>query len=52
MGGCPNRAENFWKTDGKTPEATIHAAICREIMRKGESSRFRKVSRGKFRVES
>jgi hypothetical protein len=44
--------QNLWKTDGKTPEATIHAAICREIIRKGEASRFRKVSRGKFSVAS
>jgi hypothetical protein len=44
--------QNLWKSSGKTPEATIHAAICREIIRKGEASRFRKVSRGKFGVAS
>ena len=38
----------YWATNGKTPEATINAAIAREIKTKGDSSRFRKVQRGLF----
>jgi len=38
----------YWQTNGKTPAATIHAAITREIAAKGDASRFRKVERGKF----
>jgi len=38
----------YWKTNGKTPAATIYAAITREIAAKGDASRFRKVERGKF----
>lgn len=33
---------------GKTPEATVSAAILREIFRKGPKSRFRKAGRGKY----
>ena len=38
----------YWKSNGKTPAATIYAAIVREIAAKGDASRFRKVERGKF----
>jgi len=39
----------MWSSpNGKTPEATLHAAITREIARKGDSSRFRKVGAGQF----
>jgi len=38
----------YWQTNGKTPAATIYAAITREIKTKGDASRFRKVERGKF----
>ncbi len=38
----------YWQTNGKTPAATIYAAITREIAAKGDASRFRKVERGKF----
>lgn len=38
----------FWKTEGKTPAATIYSAILREIKTKGPDSRFRKTDRGKF----
>jgi hypothetical protein len=38
----------YWATGGKTPAATINAAITREIKTKGELSRFRKVQRGLF----
>ena len=42
------RAKKLWTTKGKTPHATIHAAIVREIAAKGNSSRFKKVARGRF----
>jgi hypothetical protein len=38
----------LWKTHGKTPAATIYAAIIREIAVKGDKSRFRKTDRGTF----
>lgn len=38
----------LWKTEGKTPAATIYAAMGREIKAKGSSSRFQKVDRGRF----
>jgi len=38
----------LWSTGGKTPHATIYAAMIREIAAKGSDSRFRKVERGKF----
>ena len=37
-----------WQTNGATPEATLYAAIIREIRAKGEDARFRKVDRGLF----
>ena len=39
-----------WKTSGKTPHATIYAAIIREIQNKGNASRFEKVDRGQFQL--
>src|SRR5262245_10506509 len=33
---------------GRTPAATLHAALVREIQTKGEAARFRKTDRGKF----
>ena len=41
-------AKGLWRTSGKTPTATIYAAIIREIAAKGGEARFRKVERGKF----
>jgi hypothetical protein len=41
-------AQKLWFTDGKTPGATIYAAIIREIAAKGGDSRFRKTDRGLF----
>ena len=41
-------ADKLWQTSGKTPAATISAAISREIAAKGEASRFRKVGPGRF----
>ena len=38
----------LWKTEGKTPAATIYAAMSREIKAKGSDSRFQKVDRGRF----
>jgi hypothetical protein len=42
------QAAGLWKTDGKTPQATLYAAIIREIAAKGKDSRFRKTERGRF----
>ena len=41
-------AKGLWKTSGKTPHATIHAALIRDLQKKGSESRFVKVARGKF----
>lgn len=39
----------LWSSpNGKTPEATPHAAILHEIGAKGDAARFRKVERGQF----
>ena len=39
----------YWKSPGgKTPHATIYAAMAREISEKGKASRFKKVDRGLF----
>jgi len=43
-------AKGLWKTSGKTPAATIYAAIIREIAAKGKDARFRKAERGKFEL--
>ena len=40
--------KGYWKTTGKTPQATVYAAIIREIAKKGGEARFRKTERGKF----
>jgi hypothetical protein len=42
------QAKGLWKTNGRTPAATIYAAIIREITAKGKDSRFRKTDRGMF----
>lgn len=41
-------AGGLWKTGGKTPAATIYAAILREITTKGSDARFKKTDRGLF----
>lgn len=42
-------AKGLWKSPGgKTPEATLSAAILREMTTKGTVSRFKKVERGLF----
>ncbi len=39
----------LWSSpSGKTPHATLYAAILREITAKGKDARFRKTERGKF----
>jgi hypothetical protein len=40
----------LWKSGGKTPWATIYAAVIREIAAKGKASRFRKTDRGLFTI--
>jgi HB1, ASXL, restriction endonuclease HTH domain len=41
--------KGLWKSaNGKTPEATVYAAIIREIRDKGVDSRFKKTARGTF----
>jgi hypothetical protein len=42
-------AKGLWSSPkGKTPEATLYAAIIREISAKGDKARFRKAERGLF----
>jgi len=38
----------YWRSDGKTPQATIYSAVLREIQTKGDEARFRKAGRGRF----
>jgi hypothetical protein len=41
--------QGLWSSpNGKTPHATLYAAILREIGAKGKEARFRKTERGKF----
>ncbi|MFN0138064.1 MAG: winged helix-turn-helix domain-containing protein [Phycisphaerae bacterium] len=41
--------QGLWSSpNGKTPHATLYAAILREINDKGGEARFRKTERGKF----
>ncbi len=42
-------AKGYWTSpDGKTPQATLYAAILREIQKKGAEARFAKTERGHF----
>jgi hypothetical protein len=42
-------AQGLWKSPGgKTPHATLYAAILREITAKGKAARFKKIDRGQF----
>ncbi|MCZ2098813.1 MAG: winged helix-turn-helix domain-containing protein [Anaerolineae bacterium] len=42
-------ARGLWSSpNGKTPEATLYAAMLREITTKGDQARFRKADRGLF----
>jgi len=38
----------YWQAEGKTPAATIYAAILRELQEKGEDARLRKAGRAPF----
>ena len=40
--------KQMWSTHGKTPSATLYAAILREIQKKKDQARFKKVDRGMF----
>ncbi len=53
--GCKDMAERaiehgLWSPGGKTPHATLYAAIIREISKKGKDARFNKVERGRFQL--
>ncbi len=41
-------AKGLWQTRGKTPAATLYAAIVCEIAAKGKDARFHKTGRGQF----
>ena len=41
-------AKGIWKSNGKTPAATLYSSILREIQKKGSEARFKKVDRGQF----
>jgi len=43
-------AAGWWQTSGKTPQATIYAAMTREEKLRGKESRFRRVGRGMFEL--
>ena len=46
-------AKGYWKSPGgKTPHATIYAAMLREINEKGKDARFKKMDRGLFAANS
>ncbi len=46
-------AKGYWSSPrGKTPHATIYAAMLREISVKGKDARFRKAERGHFVLRS
>lgn len=54
---CPDLIEamakkGYWTSPGgKTPAATLYAAIAREIKVKGKEARFAKTERGKFKAK-
>ncbi len=46
-------ARGYWSSPGgKTPDATLYAAILREIAAKGKDARFYKADRGQFALVS
>ena len=45
-------AKGLWHTKGKTPAATLYAAIIREIAAKGKETRFHKTDRGMFELSA
>jgi hypothetical protein len=45
--------QGLWSSpNGKTPHATLYAAIIREISAKGQAARFKKVDRGMFEINA
>ena len=53
--GCTSIVEQaigggLWSPGGKTPHATLYAAIIREIAKKGKDARFKKVDPGRFQL--
>ena len=55
--GCKDMAEQaigkeLWSPGGKTPHATLYAAMLREVAAKGTASRFSKVDRGLFELNT
>ena len=53
--GCKDMVEQaitqgLWSPAGKTPHATLYAAIIREIAKRGKDARFEKVDRGRFQL--
>ena len=46
-------SKGYWSSPaGKTPHATLYAAILRELQTKGEKARFVKADRGKFALRT
>jgi len=45
-------AKGTWHTKGKTPSATLYAAVIREIAAKGKDARFKKTDRGMFELSA
>jgi len=45
-------SKGMWTTKGKTPAATLYAAILREIQKKGSEARFKKVGQGMFTLNA
>ena len=44
----PMAEKGVWSPGGKTPHATLYAAMVREIGTNGKDARFKKVERGLF----
>jgi hypothetical protein len=45
--------QKLWESpDGKTPAATLYAAMLREITTKGKESRFSRPEKGKFAAKN
>ncbi len=45
------RAKRLWRSEGKTPTATLSSSILREIQDKGDDARFIKVGPGRFALK-
>lgn len=45
--------QGLWTSpNGKTPEATLYAAMLREARQRGDAARFRKADRGQFKFNA